>query len=126
MLDLRSTLCVLGLLTLATLNSGCSTAPIEVEALEIERAKLNLPKPSPLTLDPVEWLVITEENAPEVFAELRKRGEDPVLFGVTDEGYETLSLNLANVRRFIILQDDLIDRYKDYYEGADVSRNRRY
>ena len=34
------------------------------------------------------------ENADEVFKKLQEGGIDPVLFGLTDEGYEALSRTL--------------------------------
>ena len=43
----------------------------------------------------------------------------PVIFGVTDEGYETLSVNFANIRNYIIMNRNVIKLYKEYYEGEE-------
>ena len=46
--------------------------------------------PMPLTLEDIRWIIITSENAQEVFKKLEEAGIDPVLFGLTDKDYEVL------------------------------------
>ena len=46
---------------------------------------------------------------------------DPVLFGLTDEGYEALSKNFAQIRHYIQKQNLIIDSYKKYYETPNQS-----
>jgi len=65
----------------------------------------------------VKFFVITRENANKIFDELKKNGVDEVLIGVTDEGYEVLAINFAKVRNHIVLQNEIIKKYKAYYEG---------
>lgn len=65
---------------------------------------------------PVEWVVITPENAEEVWTELQQSNTDLVLFGLTDEGYENLAINIANIRNMMNQQRIIIIKYKDYYE----------
>jgi len=89
----------------------------------VERQPLNLDHPDPIDLKPVEWTVVTEENFIEVFKVMKEKGIDLVIIGVDDENYELLALNLAQVRRYILLQKDLINRYKEYYEGGEDVRN---
>lgn len=62
------------------------------------------------------WILITPENADKVFAELKEKKVDLVLFGLTDEGYEELAINMAELRNFIASQRAIIIKYKDYYE----------
>tara|TARA_Y100000310_G_scaffold338627_1_gene428777 strand:+ start:1912 stop:2283 length:372 start_codon:yes stop_codon:yes gene_type:complete len=85
----------------------------------IERAPLVLTPPDILHLDPVEWYVITPENMTEIFAKLDKRGVDLVLFGLTDEGYETQSINMANIRKYIKQQAAMIVAYQNYQKSQN-------
>ena len=66
----------------------------------------------------VNWILITEDNYADVFAELKGKNTDGVLFGLTDDGYETLSKNFAQIRAYIIKQNEIIKQYKNYYENV--------
>jgi hypothetical protein len=72
-----------------------------------------------MKMEKVEWLVITEKNYKEVFEQLKKNNKEIVLFGLTDDGYEQLAVNFAQVRKYIILNRDVLMRYKEYYEGKE-------
>jgi hypothetical protein len=100
------------------LMSGCSTV-LETRSVEVQRTKLNLEEPPPISARPTTWKIITPENATEVFADLEKSGADPVLFGLTDDGYENLSKNILDIRNYIIQQRNIIKTYKTYYETEE-------
>ena len=70
-------------------------------------------------MENLRWIIITSENAEEVFAKLEKEGIDPVLWGLTDKDFELLAKNFARIRNQMVIQNDLIDRYKEYYEGEE-------
>ena len=80
------------------------------------RAKLNLEKPTPLELENLRWIIITSENADEVFKKLEEQGIDPVLWGLTDKDFELLAKNFARIRNQLKITNDLLDKYKEYYE----------
>ena len=80
------------------------------------RAKLNLEKPTPLQLEELQWIIITSENADEVFKKLEEKGIDPVLWGLTDKDFELLAKNFARIRNQLKITNDLLDKYKEYYE----------
>ena len=84
------------------------------------RAKLNLEKPTPLQLEELQWIIITSENAEEVFKKLEEKGIDPVLWGLTDKDFELLAKNFARIRNQLKITNDLLDKYKEYYE-TDVN-----
>lgn len=75
-----------------------------------------MPDPASPKMEKVEWIVITEENYKQVFEDLKKKKKDVVLFGLTDDGYEVLAVNLAKVRKYIVLNKDVLEKYRDYYE----------
>jgi hypothetical protein len=101
---------------------GPKVKPIEVKTVAQDKVQLNLKEPSPLEPRKVEWFVITPDNAEEIFAELEKKKFDVVLFGLTDDGYENLSLNMAEIRTYILKQRAVIKSYKDYYEPPKESK----
>jgi len=114
---------ILSILTIPLLISGCSVfswgervKPIEIQTKAVERTRLNLPDPTPIKANPVEWIVVTPENAEEVWKRLREKNVDLVLFAITDDGYEQLSVSMAELRNFIAQQRQVIIKYKEYYE----------
>ncbi len=119
--SLRSILSVLVLLIPITfLTTSCSTVKkLDIFKTEVERQPLNLELPDPLKVEDLKWYIINSENASEVLEKVKQSGHDPVLFGLTDEGYETLSINFAQIRAYIIKQREIINQYKEYYESED-------
>jgi hypothetical protein len=113
-------------LALATslLLSGCASfslfgdrvKPVQIETKAVERTRLDIPMPSPLSPKPVEWILITPQNADEVWAKLKEKNIDLVLFGLTDDGYEELAMTMAELRNFIATKRQIIIKYKEYYE----------
>ncbi len=101
--------------------TGCTIGEKKIKILQVEepRQKLNLPDPMPLTLEEIRWIIITSENAEEVFAKLKEQGIDPVLFGLTDKDYEMLSKNFAQIRQKLQETNNLLEEYKKYYEGEE-------
>jgi 3-deoxy-D-manno-octulosonate 8-phosphate phosphatase KdsC-like HAD superfamily phosphatase len=82
----------------------------------VPRAQLNLEKPTPLQIEQLHWIIITSENADEVFKRMEEQGIDPVLFGLTDKDFELLAKNFARIRNQLKITNDLLDKYKEYYE----------
>ena len=107
-------------LMLCLLLSGCAgVKTLSIFKEEVPRQELNLPKPTPLEMEEIYWHIITSENAEEVFAKLEKDGIDPVLFGLTDKDFEMLSKNFAKIRNQLMQTNELLDKYKEYYESDE-------
>ncbi len=68
------------------------------------------------TIENLKWIIITSENADEVFKKLEEQGIDPVLWGLTDKDFELLAKNFARIRNQLMVTNDLLDKYKEYYE----------
>ena len=102
---------------------GCTTAIKTIEVLNRPEPKtpLNLDMPETLSLAPIEWIIITPENAEEVWAKL---AEDPkgevVLFALNEKGYEELAKNYASIRTALAEHRNVIIAYRDYYEPITV------
>ena len=115
--SLRLTLSVLLSLILITSLTSCSgVKTLEIFKKEVEREKLNLDKPTPLELENLRWIIINSKNAEEVFTKLEESGIDPVLWGLTDKDFELLAKNFARIRNQLKITNDLLDKYKEYYE----------
>lgn len=72
--------------------------------------------PTPLELENLRWIIITSENSDEVFKKLEEQGIDPVLWGLTDKDFELLAKNFAQIRNQLVITNNLLDKYKEYYE----------
>mgnify|MGYP003121463553 FL=1 len=113
----KSILNVLVLLILTTFLTNCSgVKQLEIFKQEVPRENLNLEKPTPLELENLKWIIITSKNADEVFKKLEEQGIDPVLWGLTDKDFELLAKNFARIRNQLKITNDLLDKYKEYYE----------
>ena len=105
------------MLILTTFLTNCSgVKQLEIFKQEVPRENLNLEKPTPLELENLRWIIITSKNAEEVFKKLEEQGIDPVLWGLTDKDFELLAKNFARIRNQLKITNDLLDKYKEYYE----------
>ena len=100
---------------------GSSVKKLDILTTPVEKVPLQLPSVTELNLESIEWILVTENNIEEVFKELEKKKYDPVVFGVSDAGYESLSLNLAKIKQFVKQQKAVIIAYQRYY--IDQNKN---
>ena len=110
---------VSSLLLLSLIISSCSTwdkiTKIEVQTVEVER---NVPlqnRPRQLDLADIHWYVVTEENFVEFKKRFQKENGDPlVAYVISVKDYETLAIDMAEIKRYIDQQKQIII----YYEKA--------
>jgi len=104
-------------LTLIMFLTSCSSIKkIETFFTPVERERLNLVEPVLPKLEKIKWIVITSENADEVFAKLEEQGIDPVLFGLSDNDYQLIAKNFSQIRHNLKTKSEIIKSYKEYYE----------
>ena len=99
--------------------TGCSIGgekKIKIFSIEKPREQLNHNMPTALELEEIKWIIITSENAQEVFAKLEAAGIDPVLFGLSDKDFQVLAKNFAQIRQKLQETTNLLEEYKKYYE----------
>ena len=111
-------------LAIIVLLTGCSIGgekKIKIFSIEKPREKLDYPMPTALQLEELKWIIITSENAQEVFKKLEEAGIDPVLFGITDKDYQVLARNFAQIRQKLQETNNLLEEYKKYYEDTGNS-----
>jgi hypothetical protein len=103
---------------------GSRVKPVQIETKAVERTRLDLPMPAPLQPRSPQWILITPENSEQIWEKLKAENKDLVLFGLTDDGYEELSINMVEIRNFIASQRQIIIKYKEYYESEKDSNNK--
>ena len=111
-------------LALIIFLTGCSIGgekKIKIFSVEQPREKLNYEMPTPLQMEEIKWIIITSENAEEVFKKLEAAGIDPVLFGITDKDFQVLARNFAQIRQKLQETNNLLEEYKKYYEDTGNS-----
>ena len=112
MMELRKHLLILSLSLLA-LSSGCAMTP-EVVTKTVY-VPLEIPvkeRPAPVELYGVDWYVVTSDNVEEFLAEYQDKTGDVVFIAMSVPHYENLSLNLAELRRYIEAQQAIIVYYE--------------
>ena len=117
---------IISVIALSLFLNSCGLLPektISIFSIEKSREKLNLKTPTVEEMEKLRWIVITSNNANEVFAKMKAEGLDPVLFGLSDEDYELLAKNFAQIRSTLKQTQDILDRYKEYYEGQNKTNN---
>ena len=100
--------------------TGCATTKtVKVLSEPVNSVALNPPNIRNLELQGIKWFIVTPENIDEVFKKLEDQNKDVVLFGITDDGYKGLALNLAQIRELLLQQKAIIEAYKEYYEKTE-------
>ena len=95
---------------------GKREKPIEITTKAADKTPLDIAHPDPLRLKPLEWVVMTPANQEEIFQKIEEKGVDPVVFGLTADGYQALAVTITELRNMINTQRNVIIKYKEYYE----------
>tara|TARA_R110000765_G_scaffold172721_1_gene277635 strand:- start:291 stop:677 length:387 start_codon:yes stop_codon:yes gene_type:complete len=110
---------LLSVLAVFLTSCGSSVQEIQVTTVEVSKTPLNLPNPDPLQMQNVEWIVITKDNANEIFERIKSAGGEYALFAVEDTGYEKLQINFTDIRNKLAEQRQLLLAYREYYEPVE-------
>ena len=110
---------LLSLLAVFLTSCGSSVKEIQVSTVEVSKTPLNIQNLDPLQLQGVEWIIITKDNAMEIFEEVKSKGGEYSLFALTDTGYEKLALNFTDIRNRLAQQRQILLSYKEYYESEE-------
>ena len=112
-------LLVFPLMAILLLSSGCSyfknpLKQIEIKTVEVERVIPTQNRPRPISLNDIYFYVVTEQNFEEFKSRFVKENGDLVGYVLSVRDYETLALNMADIKRYIQQQKEIII----YYEKA--------
>lgn len=100
------------------LVTACSSRPdqVVVDTKPIERSPLVLPQADQFSSRDVKWIVVTPDNVQEVFDKLEADGKPIVIFALTEEGWENLTLNMADLLKLVQQQKAINIAYEEYYQ----------
>lgn len=70
---------------------------------------------------PVTWTIVNKGNLEEKIAELTAGGQPLAMFVLTGDGYESLGLNLSDIRALVQQQRAIIVAYENYYQAAETA-----
>ena len=105
------------LLLAAVLISGCSTfipEPKVVTVTEVvNRTIPTVPHPKQVQLNDVKIYVVSQENYEEFVAEFEEKNGSDAYIAISVKDYENLSLNFAELRRYIEQQKQIILYYEE-------------
>ena len=104
-----------------SISLGCASTREEDKfkvfiILEV-KVKLDIPDPRPVKMKAIKWRTITKENSREILLSLEKSGKTPILFGLTDDDYENLSLNMLELQNYIESNNIILLEYRKFYEN---------
>ena len=117
-MELKKYLILWSLSLLLLLSSGCSLLPREkeiiVQTVEVEKQIPLQLQPKPLQFNDSYWHVVTEANFDEFIEKFKKEhGEAWVFYAVSVRSYESMALNLAELKRYIEQQKQIIIYYEE-------------
>ena len=120
------------ILPLLLLISGCSlfgrgqslpeVAPIEIIKVVRQQTVYNPPLPSKISSLPVKWTVLTPITMADYLKDL-ENGDAPqnAFYGLTKTGYENLSNNLSEIKRYIRQLRSVVEYYQDINKPKNPS-----
>jgi hypothetical protein len=112
------------LLLLPLLLSSCTSfkkiLPIEIKTVEVERKIPTQNRPRPVSLSNLHFYVVTEDTFAAFKQRFEKENGDLLFYAISVRDYETLALNMAELKRFIQQQKQIII----YYEKAVKPKNK--
>ena len=126
-MHLKECLKVSSLFLLILVLSSCTSWPkltqVEVKTVEVERRIPIQNRPQPIRMNTnMKWWVVTEENFKEFKEKFQKENGDPlVAYVLSVKDYETLALNMAEIKRYLEQQKEIII----YYEEAVKPRKKK-
>ena len=101
---------------------GCAGNKVQPEAKVViqkvieKKLPLNIANPTPLDLDHIQWIIVTDENVDEIWQQIKDDNEGVALFALRHGDYETLAMNIAEIRQLIGEYVVILKQYKKYYE----------
>jgi hypothetical protein len=102
---------------LLLLATGCSSfkeiLPLEVKTIEVERKIPLQARPKKISLDDIHFYVVTPDTFDTFKAKFEKENGDMVFYALSVRDYETLALNMGELKRYLKQQQELIVYYEE-------------
>ena len=113
------------LLPLLLLSSGCSSwreiLPVEIKTVEVERKIPTQTRPRHVKMNDVYFYVVTADTFENFKERFKKENGDLLFYALSVRDYENIALNMADIKRFIDQQQQIIV----YYEKAVAPKEKK-
>ena len=122
------------IVSLALIASGCSmiqpkAKPVSVTTIAKQQPMYHPPLPMEVQMDPVDWEILTPDSM-QLYLDNLKSGEAPkrAFYSLSSKEYENLSMDMADITRYITEILGIIRFYRDYdkeEEEEEPSKRRK-
>ena len=117
--------------SLVLVASGCSlmgerVKPVSVTTIAKQQPMYHPPLPMEVQMDPVDWEILTPDSM-QLYLDNLKKGEAPrrAFYSLSSKEYEHLSMDMADITRYITEILGIIRFYRDYDNEEEPEDNRR-
>mgnify|MGYP006410640943 FL=1 len=117
------------IVSLALIASSCSmmgnnVKPVSVTTIAKQQPMYHPPLPMEVQMDPVDWEILTPENM-VVYLDNLEKGEAPrrAFYTLSSKEYEHLSMDIADITRYIKEVLGIIKFYRDYDKEEEGENN---
>lgn len=113
------------ILSLTILATGCSmmpqqTRPVEVVTIAEPPPMYHPPLPLELQLVDIDWEILTPELMEEYLKQLEDGSAPPTAYySLTSKDYENLSMNMAELKRYLREVLGIVEFYREYDTDPD-------
>lgn len=74
--------------------------------------------PKPVQLNEIKWYVVTQDNLESFIEQFQKDNGSVAFMAISVRGYENLSLNVQDLRRYILQQKSIIAYYEKSVQNS--------
>ena len=117
------------IVSVALIASGCSlmgdrVKPVSVTTIAKQQPMYHPPLPMEVQMDPVDWEILTPENM-VIYLDNLEKGEAPrrAFYTLSSKEYEHLSMDIADITRYIKEVLGIIKFYRDYDKEEEGENN---
>ena len=111
-------------LLLILISAGCAVQDRIIVKTELVTPDISIQqKPKGVNLHPVKFYAVSEKNFSEFIQKFEKENGDLVFFAISVTDYENLSLNVAELKRYIQQQQSLIIYYETSIIMIDMNNS---
>lgn len=100
--------------------SGCDgIKDVNIKATPVKPTVIHPPLPDQLQMREVKWTVFNREKIEKLLADYPD--QEIVLFALSAKGYENISLNMAEIIRYLKEQKGVIVYYREEFPSPEIS-----
>lgn len=119
-------LLTLPLILLSLSSCGIVKKPDQPVIVQKEYVKQNIilqAHPAPIEFPDTEWFVVNKDNLEESLKKIEETGGSVAFMAITPKGYENLSIGVAELRRYILQQKEIIAYYEKTIQGDQTAQS---